>query len=272
MKWIFLIAPLLCMAAEKGESIKNNTAKEMLCIAQYPSIYGEKEINGQKRSVEIESAKEVIKIIQPNESFSKERQGYVNCYNELGYIKSYDSGSIDMSNENRMWGHLTNHNIYDPTQYENKTIYDVGKVLGIAQKCGNYEDGLYCNQGFGLDILYDKNKRVKSIFLYGNALQNNKLPFKADSIFQIRNNEGPLGLWVMKNYHKLFSKKPVIESKNLIMWENLTPHIQRVIMTPQNGYFELSTTVKNNANLFRDHWKDTDKATEYLQAIEIQYR
>lgn len=272
MKWIFLIVPLLCMAAEKGDSIKNNTAKEMLCIAQYSSIYGEKEINGQKRSIEIEPAKEVIKIIQPNESFKKERQVHVNCYNELGYIKSFESGSIETSNENTLKSHLGWHNRYDLTQYENKTIYDVGKVLGIAQKCGNYGDNLYCNQGFGLDILYDENKRVKSIFLYGTALHNNKLPFKADSIFQIRNSEGPIGLWVLKNYQKLFSQKPIIESKNLIMWENLTPHVERVIMTPQNGYFELSTTVKNNANLFRDHWKDTDKATDYLQAIEIQYR
>lgn len=272
MKWIILIAPLLCMAAEKGDSIKNDTSKEMLCVAQYPSIYGEKEINGQKRSVELEPKKEVIKIIQPHESFKKERQGHVNCYNELGYIESFESGSIETSNEDRMWGNLTHHNIYDPTQYENKSIYDVGNVLGIAQKCGNYGEDMYCNQGFGLDILYDKNKKVKSVFIYGNALQNNKLPFKVDSIFQIRSSDGPLGLWVMKKYHKLFSKKPVIKSKNLIMWENLTSHIQRVIMTPQNGYFEFSETVKNNRNLFRDHWNDSDKATDYLQAIEIQYR
>lgn len=266
-----LIVPLLCFAAENGDSIKNTTAKEMLCIARYSSIYGENEVNGQKRRVEIEQAKEVITTLQPNETFTKERQGHVNCYNELGYIKSFESGSIEMSDENKMLGHLTGHNVYDPTQYENKTINDIGKTLGIAQKCGNYGDGLYCNQGFGLDILYDKDKMVKSIFLYGNTLQNTKLPFRADSIFKIRNNEGPLGLWVMKNYQKLFSKKPVIESKNLIMWENLTPHIQRVIMTPQNGYFELSTTIKNNSNLFRDNWKDSEQAMDYLKAIEIQY-
>lgn len=274
MKWMLLILPIFAFAntIEKSDTITNTTNRDMLCIAQYPSVYGEKEVNGQKRRIEIEQREEVIKTIKPGQSFKKKRKGYLNCFNETIYIKSRESNDIEVSNKYTIESHVNNHNTYDLTIYEGKNLEYVGKNLGIAQTCGSYKGGKYCNQAFGLDIFYDKHNNVKNIYLYGNALGNGKLPFKPESIFKLRNNEGPLGLWVRDNYKKLFSKKPSYYSKNLIIWTNLSKHIKQVSMTPKNGYFKLSNKIKNKHNLFKDGWTDSEEAIDYIQAIEVEYQ
>ncbi len=82
----------------------------------------------------------------------------------------------------------------------------------------------------------------------------------------------PLGLWVKKSYKKLFSKKPTLHTKNIIMWENPSKYIKRVIMTPKNGYYKFSHKIKNGSNLFRNGRKISEEANDYVGAIEIQYR
>lgn len=274
MKWILLILPIFAFAnvIEKNDTITNKTNIDMLCVAQYPSVYGEKDVNGQKRQIEIEQREEVIKTIKPGKSFKKKRKGYLNCFNETVYIKSREANDIEVSNKYAIESHVNNHNSYDLTTYEGKNLAYVGKNLGIPQACGSYKGGKYCNHAFGLDIFYDTNNNVKNIYLYGNTVGNGKLPFKPESIFKLRNNEGPLGLWVRDNYKKLFSKKPSYYSKNLIVWTNPSKYIKQVSMTPKNGYFKLSRKMKNKSNLFKDGWTDSETALDYIQAIEVEYK
>jgi len=274
MKWIFILFSVFSVAsgAETSDTITNKTNKEMLCVATYPSIYGEKEVNGQKRRVELQAKKEVIKTIQPNQAFKKERTGFLKCYNELSKVESFEKNNIQRTNQYSLRSHVSSHNKYDITLYEGKNREFVDRTVGIAQRCSPYKKGQYCNYGFGLDIIYDQKDNVKTVLFYDNTVKRGKLPFKPESIMQLYSNSEPLGLWVKKNYKKLFSKKPSVHTQNLIMWENLSKHIKRVIMTPQKGYFELSHTMKNGHNLFRDGWKDSKKAQEYVQAIEIQYQ
>jgi hypothetical protein len=274
MKWLFLLIPLLSLASgvKTSDTIINDTNKEMLCVASYPSVYGEQEINGQKRNVELEPKKEIIATLQPGEAFKKERAGLLKCYNELSKIESFEKNNIQRTNQYSLQSHINNHNKYDITQYEGKDRDFVEKTFGIAQACSFYKDGEYCNHGFGLDIIYDNKNKVQAILFYDNTLARGMLPFEPESILKLRSNTEPLGLWIVQNYKKLFSKKPSVQTKNLIMWENLSKHIKRVIMTPKRGHFELSRTVKNGRNLFRDGRNDSEKAQEYIQAIEIHYQ
>ena len=260
-------------ATEQTDTIVNTTNSDMLCVARYPSIYDIKEINGRKRRTIIAPREEVTAILKPGERFKKKREGYAYCFNKTMYIKSRNSNRMEVSNEHNIKAFLTNHDTYDLTVYEGKTREDVDKTLGIPKACGKYKDGEYCNQAFGLDIFYDKNNKVKNIYLYGNTVHRGKLPFKPESILKLRNNEGPLGLWVQKNYKKLFSKKPSHYSKNLIVWTDLTEHIKQVTITPKNGHFERSRKMKNGYNLFRNDWSESGEApVDYIQAIEVEYR
>jgi hypothetical protein len=46
------------------------------------------------------------------------------------------------------------------------------------------------------------------------------------------------------------------------MWENLTKHIKKVIMTSKNGHFELIR--KDGKTLYRNGREKSDKALDYL--------
>lgn len=274
IKFIILVLPFLTFAdqIENSDTIVNTTDKNMLCVAYYPSVYAERTIDSQTKNLLIEPREEIIEIIKPGESYKKKREGNLNCFNELVYIKSREKNNIEISNNRTLQSHLANHNVYDITMYEDKDRDYVEKHFGIAQACGSYKGGKYCNQTFGLDIYYDQDDKVKSIYMYGNTVKNGKLPFEAESIFKLRNNEGPLGLWVIDNYKKLFSKKTSYSSNNIIMWTDLSKHIKQVSIIPKNGYFQLSRTMKNNDNLFKNGWNDSEDAIDYIQSIEVEYR
>jgi hypothetical protein len=277
MKWIFLIIYSLFLSntAMASNKIVNETNKEMLCIAKYPSVYGEKIVDGNKRRVKIKSREEQIKIIQPRQSFTKKRKGTLNCYNDLSNVQSSEDNNISKSNSRTLKSFIDFQNIYDLTYYEGKDRSYIAHHLGIPQSCAKIQDGQYCNQSFGADIVYDRNEKVKRLIFYRNTVYDglHPLPFTPESILHLRCNVVPLGLWITKKYKKLFNKKPIIHTQNLIMWENLSKHIQRVIMIPLNGYYELSRTrIKNGQNLFSIGGEYTDKAYDYVRAIEVQYR
>ena len=267
-----LLLSLMANAAEISDTITNNTAKAMLCIEKYPAIYEEKVMNGQKRRVETMPREEHISTLQPKKSLRKKREGYFYCFNELDYVKSRKQNSIEHSNQYTIKSHVNNHNRYDLTLYQGKDRNFVEHTFGIARSCAPFKDGEYCNHGFGLDIYYDKKQDVNTIFLYGNTVNNGKLPFEPASLLKLQNNEGPLGLWVQKHYKKLFSKKPDFRSQNVMSWKRPSKGIKRVIVTAKNGHFELSHTFKDGHNLFRDGWKDSEIPKDYIQAIEVQYK
>jgi hypothetical protein len=244
----------------------------MLCIEKYPAIYEEKLVNAHKQRLETMPKEERISTLQPKHSLRKRREGYLYCFNELDYVKSRQRNDIERSNQYTLKSHVNNHNRYDITLYQGKDRSFVEHTFGIAQSCAPYKDGEYCNHGFGLDIYYDKTQDVNTIFLYGNTVARGTLPFEPASMLKLRNNEGPLGLWVQKHYKKLFSKKPDLHSQNLMRWKHPTKGIKQVIVTAKNGHYELSRTFKNGHNLFRDGWKDSEKPLDYIQAIEIQYK
>lgn len=254
------------------EDIVNDTTKPMLCIEKYSSIYEKKEVDGKIRNVKAKDYEEIISTLSPSKSISQKREGTISCYNELGRFNLFEDGRVQKATKEQLQSHQTKHERFDLTRYADKDRDFVGKNFGIAQRCAPYKGGLYCNQFFGLDIIYDKKDKVSTILLYKNTLKNNQLPFAPESILDIYVNSEPLGLWVKDSYKKLFSKKPTIHTKNLIVWEDLTPYIKRVIMTPKNGYHELSHEMKDGFNLYRENYEDSKEPKDYLGAIEVQYK
>ena len=278
MKWILLLIFTISLAnaTETSNTIKNETTKDMICVATYHSVYAEKTVGGKKRRVQVHPQEEVIKILKPNQSYKKEREGFLICYNEVTEISSFKNNNIQrinaQINKEALKSHISWHNRFNLTKYENKTRDDIEKEFGMAQRCASYKQGQYCNYAFGLDVYFDQNKKVKKVLLYGNTVNNGKLPFKADSILKLRNNTIPMGLWVQKSYKKLFKKKPTVITNNLIMWNRPSKYIEQVIMTSKNGHFEISRNFKNGKNLFRNSWKDSEKAVDFVNAIEVIYK
>ncbi|DAB32011.1 MAG TPA: hypothetical protein CFH79_06070 [Sulfurospirillum sp. UBA11407] len=272
MKLTLSLLTALTYNAFAKEDIVNDTTKPMLCIEKYDSIYEKKEINGETRNVKVKDNEEIISTLSPSKSISKKREGSICCYNELGKFNLFEDGRVQKATKEQLQSHKNIHEYFDLTKYANKDRDFVGKNFSIAQRCAPYKGGLYCHQFFGLDIIYDKEDKVSTILLYENTLKNNKLPFAPESILDLYVNSMPLGLWVKESYKKLFSKKPTIHTKNLIVWENLTPYIKRVIMTPKNGYHDLSHKMKDGFNLYRVNYKDSKEPTDYLGAIEVQYK
>lgn len=275
MRWILLVIPMLIFAneAEKSDTIVNETKKEMLCVANYSSVDEMREENGRQRRVVVMPREEVISTIQPGASIKKIRKGTLTCYNEFGKVTSYERDDyIERTNEHQIKSHLSNHNKYDLHQYEGKNRLFVETNFGIAQRCAPYDGGEYCNHGFGLDIIYGKDEKIKTILFYANTVQRGKLPFVPESIMKLRSNTEPLGLWVTKSYTNLFSKKPTVHTQNLILWDEPSKHIKRVVMTPSKGYFELSRTFKDGHNLFRNGREEGEHPLDYVGAIEVQYQ
>ena len=273
MKYLVTILIIVnaLQANKLSDTITNNTKVDMLCVETYPSIYEQKEVKGIKKRVKVLDDEKYIKTLKPNKSIKKKREGNLNCYNEFKEITSSKDNRVFQTNERTLPSHLIKHNKYNLTLYENKTRDFVEKNFGIAQRCAPYKKGEYCNHGYGLDIAYDKNKKVKTIYLYKNTVNRGNLPFKEESILKLYTNSKPLGLWVVKDYKKLFSKKPTISTTSLIMWENLTKHIKRVTMIPKNGYFKLSYKMKDGHNLFKNGYEDSEQPMDYVGSIQIEY-
>lgn len=274
MKYLLslLIITSFLLANEKSNKITNNTKADMLCVANYPSVYEEKEVNGKKRNVKVFENEEIIKTLKPNKSFEKKREGRLVCYNQYTEIISSEDNRISKTNKRTLNSYLISHNQYNLKLYENKNRSFVEKNFGIAQRCAPYKNGEYCNHGFGFDIYYNKNNKIKSIFLYESSVKRGKLPFKKESIFKLQVNSIPLGLWVVKDNKKLFSKKPTISTNSFIIWENLSKYIKKVTIIPKNGYFELSRKMKDGHNLYKDGYEDSEEPIDYVGSIQVEYR
>ena len=274
MKYLLslLIITNFLLANEKSNKITNDTNADMLCVGTYPSVYKNQEKEGKKRRVKVLKNEEIIETIKVNQTLKKKREGRLVCYNEYAKIISMKDNRISKTNEHTLDSYLIYHNKYNLKLYENKNRSFVEKNFGIAQRCAPYSGGEYCNHGFGFDIYYNKNNRIKSIFLYESSVKRGKLPFKKESIFKLQANSIPLGPWVVKDYKKLFSKEPKISTNSLIIWENLSKYIKKVTMIPKNGYFELSRKMKNGHNLYKDGYEDSEKPIDYVGSIQVEYK
>ena len=275
MKLLISILIFFCFleANELSNKITNDTNTDMLCVGTYPSVYEDQVVEGKKRRVKVLENEEIIETIKVNQTLKKKREGKLACYNEYKEVISVIDNRIFQTNKRTLESYLTRQNSFDLSFYENKTRNDIDRTLFIAQRCAPYKEGKYCNYAFGLDILFDKNEKVKTIFLYDTTVNKGKLPFEAKSIFKLYYNSRPLGLWVVKKYKKLFSKKPTISRKNLIEWENLSKHIKRVSMTPENGYFKLSYRLKDGRTFYKDAYRnDSEIPRDYIGSIQVEYR
>lgn len=246
----------------QAQELLNETSQPMLCIATYPTKYAQEEIHGIIQRVQVQQHEEIIKVIQPNESFVRSREGIINCYNELMKISSRNEQSVQRTNERTLNAHVTRHEMFDISSYANENRDFVDTKYGISQQCKEYKNGQYCKKSNGLDIFFNKDERVEKIFIYGYALKNGQLTFEPESFNKIQAQNEPLGLWVSKKNHKILSKKPTIQSNNVIVWENPTKQIRKIVMTPKNGFLNFNRYIPANKDI---------KLQDYLQAIEIEY-
>jgi len=187
MKWLVSILIVSCFlyANEKSDKIKNDTKVDMLCVENYPSVYEKKDVNGKQKTIKVFDNEEYINTLKPNKTIKKKREGELTCYNEYKLITSPKNNSVFQTNKNTLDSYLLKHNRYDLTFYENKTRDFLDKNLGLPQRCAPYKQSQYCNYWFGFDILFDKNKKVKTIFLYDNSVNRGKLPFSENSILNL---------------------------------------------------------------------------------------
>ena len=260
-----LVLSLLLAATHASQIISNETTKPMLCEVNYNAEYNDEIIHGIKQRVKLREENAYVKILLPHESLTREAQGTIKCYNEEEKIIAYNENSIQKTNEYTLQSHLTSHEMFNIASYINEDRIFVDTKYGISKQCYPYKGGEYCKKGNGLDIVFNKEKRVAKLFIYGSAVNNGRAPFEVDSLFKIKVGSESLGLWVNEKNKKLISKKPDIETSNVIIWKNPAPYIKYITMIAQKGYL----------NPQRNYFEKKDDKPEVLQdtleAIEIEY-
>lgn len=268
MKKISIFILLIGTFLEANVLVKNHTTSDMLCVETYLDLY--KMING-KRTL-ISKKEENISTLKPNQTIKRKRDGQIICYNKLAHINLYHNHKKpEISNEYTQKTFLANIKQFDITTYENKDRDFNDKNLGISQKCAPFQDGMYCENTYGLDVFYDKNSKIKKLIFYGNIVDT--LEFKPKSIYKMKSSSIPLAFWVAEKYKKIFSKKPSLVTQNLILWENLTRYIKYVIITPQNGHYKLSNKIDGRYNFFQNGWNNLSKIPkDFIKTIEVHYR
>ncbi|MDD2828119.1 MAG: hypothetical protein PHW18_00940 [Sulfuricurvum sp.] len=245
------------------EQIRNDTAEPMLCNAFYGAEFKEEELYGIKQRIQVKQELRITKILDQGSVFKREGNGLIKCYNSKAKIESYDGRSMRISDENALESHRMNHEMFDISSYANADRAFVENRYGISQKCQPYKGEEYCKKANGLDILYDTNGRVSKLFIYGNAVNNGELPFEPESLNKLYVNDEPLGLWVTKKNSELINKKPTLQTDSVILWENPAPSIERIIMTPQNGY---------KGGMSYRHNQGVELMEDRLRSIEIIYK
>lgn len=270
-KILIFFAFLLCSKSVIADEIKNTTKKPMRCVAVYPTEFNERMVNGKRKVEKINDREENVFILNPTENTSKKRQGTLSCYNQFSYIISYKTDKIEVYDDSNLDSFLNRHNKYDITLYQGKDRDYVDTNFGLAQRCALFNGGEYCNQGFGLDIIYDKSNKVRSILLYGLAVNNGELPFKPESLYKLKSNTEPLGLWIVEHYKEIVDTPATVHTQNLMMWENPAQGIKRITVTPKLGYLKLSHNSINGYSLYREAGKDLEQGMDYIRAIEVEY-
>lgn len=263
MHRIVIVLTILTACLGLSEEIRNDTAEPMLCSAFYPAEFKEEVLYGIKQRIQVKKEERIADVLQPGKSFTKTGRGSVKCYNKQSKIESYEGRGVTTLSDEGLKSHIITHEMFDIGSYVNADRAQVESLYGISQRCEPYKGGEYCNRGNGLDILYDGKGRVSKLFLYGNALQNGRLPFVPESLHQLYANDEPLGLWVSGKNRALIGNKPTLQTESVIVWEKPAPMIERIVMTPQNGY--------RNGGGFRYRGPQADPSEERLKAIEIVY-
>lgn len=268
MKKIITLILLFAAILEANILINNHTTSDMMCIETYPKIY--KTVN-EKRTL-IHEKEEIISTLKPHQTIERKREGRIICYNKLAHINLYETyKKPSISNQYTQKSFLSDIEKFDITTYEGKDRDFNDKYLGISQKCAPYKGGMYCENSHGLDVIYDKNNKVKTLIFYGNIVDT--LKFKPKSIFKMKSSHIPLAFWVAEKYKKIFSKKPKLKTQNIILWENLTKHIKYVIITAQNGHYKLSDKIEGEHNLFQNGWNNLSKTPkDFIKTIEVHYK
>lgn len=260
---LLLLLFMLCLYS--SDEITNETSKAMLCNINYQAKYELEVIHGIKQRVQTQQEKSNIVILQPGESIVGKKNGKIKCYNELKSFflnKNLEGTEVESKRFERF---KKSHEVFDITSYINEDKKFIEAKYGISNQCKKYKDGEYCKRVNGLDIFYNKNERVKKIFLYGYPLFEKKvnLPFEIDSFNKIRVNNEPLGLWISKKNSKLIKSKPTFQSSNAIIWENPANGIAKIVMTPKNGYININRYSRMNMG--------EEKLQDFLQSIEIEF-
>lgn len=191
MKKISIFILLIGTFLEANVLVKNHTTSDMLCVETYLDLY--KMING-KRTL-ISKKEENISTLKPNQTIKRKRDGQIICYNKLAHINLYHNHKKhEISNEYTQKTFLANIKQFDITTYENKDRDFNDKNLEISQKCAPFQDGMYCENTYGLDVFYDKNSKIKKLIFYGNIVDT--LEFKPKSIYKMKSSSIPLAFWV----------------------------------------------------------------------------
>ncbi|WP_310441979.1 hypothetical protein [Sulfurimonas sp.] len=268
MKFLLFFTLIFNTLLFSEDEIINDTDKQMLCVVSYPAKYEQEIIHGIDQRVQVQKEDSFTTILQPNETLLRKTDGNVICYNELTRISAYKDRVNKQTDINSLDQHLKNHEIFDINSYinENREFIEAKYGTGMENQCKNYKDGEYCTLRNGLDILYNKEGRVKKIFIYGSSLFELKgnLALEADSFSKIRANNEPLGLWISEKNKKIIKSKPSFESDNVILWKNPSNGIQSIVMTSKDGHMAINGYSRGNIN------KEVN-LQNYLQAIEIEY-
>lgn len=267
MKYLLLLLTLFSLGFS-NQTITNETNEPMQCIVSYPAVYEQELIHGIKQRIQTQKEESFTKILKPNKTLVKKRAGSITCYNKQAYLSTYRNSDVKKYNERQLESFVTNQEMFDISSYINENREFVDAKYGIMQECKPYKGGEYCKKANGLDIFFNKEGRVKKIFIYGNALYayRKNLVFEKESLGKIQVNSKPLGLWVSAKNKKLIKTKPSFISDNAIIYKNPSKGIKSIVMTSMNGHKQL-----RRSRYQRDKNADNEKLQDYLKAIEIEY-
>jgi len=266
MRWIVVLFMVLWSFVSATE-IQNTTTKDMFCEAYVPAKYDMELIHGIKQRVQVRKEKYISKVIPPHKIFQVDFYGRVDCYNEDLEIVSYDKDSIQKIEGDSLKAFRNKHELFDITSYINEDKTYVEQKASSKLLCEPYGKFEYCRVTTGLDMMFDKQRRVVKLFLYDNVFGNykHKAFFNKDALDYLRVLNKPLGLWVKRNNKKVTSSKPTIQTTNLIYWDKPLKGIDKVIFTPQNGHLQMQD--RYTRSVVGSNFEIRD----YIKAVEVVY-
>ncbi|WP_321779493.1 hypothetical protein [Sulfurimonas sp.] len=268
MKYLLLLFALSAMIFA-DDTIVNDTNEPMLCRVSYPAVFEQEVIHGIQQRIQVEKQESFMKILKPGKTLVKKRDGNIVCYNKLQKISIYNKGNVQKLEGKRLESFIKNHELFDIASYINENKQFIDAKYGVSNQCQPYKGGKYCKRINGLDIFYNKEGRVKKLFIYDRALVSSKgkpSPFEVNSFYKIKIGSEPLGLWVSDKNKKLIKSKPSFESDNVIIWEKPIKGIKQIVLTAKNGHINIYGNRYNRRNKNKKV-----VLQDYLQAIEVEY-
>ena len=243
-----------------SEIIKNDSKSPLLCVENKPAVYGEKEVKGISKKVKLSPATQTQTIVNPNDEYPVPSKGNVDCYNHQKSTISVN-GIVSEESEKAIASRNMREKYFNPLIYRGMTRKTLTNALGIPQWCKSLINGEYCNLYFGVNVTFNDEGNLKSVYFDKGALSNLSPSFSMDSVYHLRNSSKPLMLETISIWKGLLFDPPLISSRSTIVWIDPIDGIKNIILSANYRPPYRSQRDKDNINANNSK----------LQLIEVNY-